>query len=262
MIERIEHDGPGGDERILELRLNRPPVNALSPDLIAELRAAVEKAPHEGARALVISGRPGMFSAGLDVPALLALDRSGIRATWEALYGALRALADSPIPVAAAITGHAPAGGAVLALYCDTRIMAASPIGDGAKEFRIGLNEVQVGLPIPPVIHRALAWTVGPQRASLLAGGGLMVSAEEALRLGFVDELQPLDGVIDRALGWCRQRLSLPPAAHAFARNLGRQGLRSVFDGADGELDALAESWFSEETQSALRALVERLKKK
>jgi 3,2-trans-enoyl-CoA isomerase len=267
MIERIEHDGPGGNERILELRLNRPPVNALSPELIGELRTAVQNAPREGARALVISGRPGMFSAGLDVPALLQLDRAGIRDTWEALYGALHALAESPIPVAAAITGHSPAGGAVLALYCDLRVMAEAGVDahgavDPKRDYRIGLNEVQVGLPMPPVIFRALAWTVGPHRASLLAGGGLLISAAEALRVGFVDELAPVDLVVERALAWCRHRLSLPPGAHTFTRDLGRVGLLSVFDGAERELDQLSDLWFEAETQGALRALVDRLKKK
>ncbi len=255
MIDRVEH--PGG---ILELRLNRPPANALSPELIAALETAVAGAPGAGARALVLSGRPGMFSAGLDVPALLQLGRDEIRETWRVLYAALRTLAASPIPVAAAITGHSPAGGAVLSLYCDTRIMAKAAAGE--KEFRIGLNEVQVGLPMPPVIYRALAWAVGNQRASLLGGGGLLVTSDEAFRLGFVDELQPTDRVVERAVAWCGERLALPPRAHDFTRNLGRQTLLAVFEGADKELDGLVDVWFSPETHGAMTALVERLKKK
>ena len=255
MIDRIEHS-PG----ILELRLNRPPANALSPELMAALQAAVAAAPGDGARALVLSGRPGMFSGGLDVPLLLKLGRDEIRETWRLLYSALRTLAASPIPVAAAITGHSPAGGAVLSLYCDTRIMAKAASGE--KEFRIGLNEVQVGLPMPPVIYRALAWAVGNQRASLLAGGGMLVTSDEAHRLGFVDELQPTEQVVDRAVAWCRERLALPPSAHAFTRNLGRGSLLQVFEGAEAELDGLVDVWFSEETHGAMTALVARLQKK
>jgi len=89
-----------------------------------------------------------MFSAGLDVPFLLTLDRPAIAALWRTFYALLRALAGSPLPIAAAVTGHAPAGGAVLMLFCDWRVMA-----DGA--WKVGLNEVQVGLTLPPVIFQA-----------------------------------------------------------------------------------------------------------
>src|SRR4051812_22661960 len=113
MIQIVDHGA------VRELRLDRPPANALSPELIAALRAAVEEAPGAGARALVLSGSPKMFSGGLDVPHLIHLDRPAITAAWKDFYGLMRALAASPIPVAAAITGHSPAGGAVISLYCD-----------------------------------------------------------------------------------------------------------------------------------------------
>src|SRR5437763_266441 len=118
MIETIQH-GP-----IRELRLNRPPVNALSSELIAALKQAVEAASPDGARAIVLSGSSGRFSGGLDLPLLLTLDRAGIADLLRGLYSLLGALACSPIPTVAAITGHAPAGGTVLALFCDWRVMA------------------------------------------------------------------------------------------------------------------------------------------
>jgi 3,2-trans-enoyl-CoA isomerase len=124
---------------VRELRMNRPPVNALNLELVAALRQAVERAPLDGVRALVVSGAPGRFSAGLDVPLLLGLDRGGIALLWREFYALLKALARSPIPIAAAITGHAPAGGTVLPLFCDWRVGA-----DG--DFKLGLSEVQVGL--------------------------------------------------------------------------------------------------------------------
>jgi len=72
VISTIEHG------RVRELRLNRPPANALSTEMMHALRQAIATAPEDGARALVISGAPGMFSAGLDVPLLLTLDRKGV----------------------------------------------------------------------------------------------------------------------------------------------------------------------------------------
>lgn len=249
MIVTTDH-GP-----VRELRLDRPPANALSPELIAALTAAIQAAPQEGARALVISGAPGMLSAGLDVPLLLTLGRPAIREVWKSLYGMLRVLASSSVPVAAAITGHAPAGGAVISLFCDYRIMAEG-------EFKIGLNEVQVGIPLPPVIHQALRRLVGAHRAERLAVGATLLPAAEALRVGFVDELAPGDQVVTRAVEWCQRLLAFPPGAMSETRRLARADLVALFDATEGELDLMTGFWFNPETQDALRALVERLAKR
>ncbi|EQD65039.1 3,2-trans-enoyl-CoA isomerase [mine drainage metagenome] len=162
---------------IRELRLARPPVNALDADLIRALRKAIEAAPAEGAQALLISGSPGMFSAGLDVPALLMLDAPALQRCFEDFFGMAAALAQCPIPVAAAVTGHSPAGGAVIALFCDYRVMAQGP-------FKIGLNEVQVGLTVPVVIRDALARLLGPYRAERLLVSGAMLESDGAAASG------------------------------------------------------------------------------
>lgn len=247
MITTIDH-GP-----IRELRLSRPPANALSPELIAALGEAVVNAPREGARALVLSGTGKLFSGGLDVPVLLPLDQPAIRATWESFYRLMHGLAASPIPVAAAITGHSPAGGAVLAIFCDYRVMAEGDV-------KIGLNEVQVGIPLPVAILRAFVRLVGPHQAERLCVTGRLIPAAEALRIGFVDELAPLDRVVPQALAWCQEILALPPVAMAKTRQDTREDLvRIVEEGLANELDNLAHVWFSEETQTVLRAVVERL---
>jgi len=251
MLDTIEHDGG-----IRELRLARPPVNALNPELVRALREAVESAPREGANALVISGAPGIFSAGLDVPALLTLDRAGMRAFWSEFLGMCAALARSPIPVAAAITGHSPAGGAVIALFCDFRVMA-----HGA--YRIGLNEVQVGLTVPSVIHAALARLVGAYRAERLLVSGTMLESEAARATGFVDELADVDHVVARARNWLEELLKLPRQAMLSTRELARADLAALFaDPANLPLETLLEMWFAPEAQDTLHAMVEKLKAK
>jgi 3,2-trans-enoyl-CoA isomerase len=251
MIATTDH---GGDVR--ELRLDRPPVNALSPDLVVALREAVTRAPQEGARALVLSGSNGRFSGGLDVVHLLATDRAGIGQLWRDFYQLLLALAGSKIPIAAAITGHSPAGGAVLSLYCDYRIMA-----DG--EYRIGFNEVQVGIPMPLAILRCVERLVGARQAERLCVGGLLIPPEEARRIGLVDELTPLEQVVARAIEWATGIVSLPPNAMSITREAARAGLiRLMEEGVASENEILVENWFSGETQSTLRSVVDRLKKK
>lgn len=248
MLTKIEH---GND--VAELRLAHPPANALNPELVHALRAAIESAPQGHARALVLSGAEGMFSAGLDVPALLKLDQPAMSAFWREFIELLRAIALSPLPIAAAITGHSPAGGAVLAIFCDARIAAAG-------EFKIGLNEVRVGLPVPAVIHAALKRLVGVRQAERLCLHGLLISPDEALRVGLVDQVLPVGQVIPAALEWCRGLLQLPPRAVAATRKLARADLVALFsEHGDRSHADLMNVWFSGETQAAMRAMVAQL---
>ncbi|MGN6312564.1 MAG: enoyl-CoA hydratase/isomerase family protein [Rhodanobacteraceae bacterium] len=251
MLEKVEHDNG-----IRELRLARPPVNALNPELVHVLREAVEAAPRESAQALVISGSSGIFSAGLDVPALLALGRTDMRAFWREFFALCGALARSSIPVAAAISGHSPAGGAVLALFCDYRVMAR-----GA--YRIGLNEVQVGLTVPDCIQAGLRRLIGAYRAERLLVQGTMLDAEAALATGLVDELADVDFVSARAIGWLGDVLKLPRQAMLSTRALARADLAALFaDPASLPVEAFLDTWFAPEAQNTLRTMVERLKAK
>lgn len=241
---------------VREIQLNRPPVNALTTELMVALRENVERAAHDGVRGVVLSGTPGRFSAGLDVPLLLRLSAPDITSLWQALYGLLRAIALSPVPIAAAITGHAPAGGTVLTLFCDWRVMA-----DG--DYKIGLNEVQVGIPLPPVILGGLQRLVGHRRAEQLGVSGALISPREALAVGLVDELAPLDHVVKRAEAWCGGMLALPRDAMHLTRRQARADLLGLFaSGMDAELKAVIANWWAPETQETLRGVVAKLGKK
>ncbi|MGH8111169.1 MAG: enoyl-CoA hydratase/isomerase family protein [Rhodanobacteraceae bacterium] len=250
MLETIEHD-----HGIRELRLARPPVNALDPTLIAALRRAIEQAPADGADALMISGAPGMFSAGLDIPALLRLDRTAMRAFWGNFFGVCTALARSPIPVAAAVTGHSPAGGAVLALFCDYRVMARG-------DFRIGLNEVRVGLTAPDCIQAAMRRLAGTYRAERLLVAGTLLDPEAAHAAGIVDEVADADQVVPRATAWLEALLELPRQAMLRTRALARADLAHLFDDpASLPVEAFLDGWFAPEAQATLHALVAHLGK-
>lgn len=250
MLNRITH-GP-----IVELQLARPPVNALNLELLRGLHTALEEAPVKGARGIVLSGAPGMFSAGVDVPALMGRERGEVRAFWREFFAVCATLARSPVPVVAAITGHSPAGGAVLSLFCDYRVMAEGP-------FRIGLNEVQVGLSVPDCIQLALRRVVGTYRAERLLVAGAMIESSQALACGMVDELTGVDQVTTRALHWLRELLALPAHAMLATRTLARADLADVYADVDAlPLDAFVDGFFHPQTQTVLQGLVERLRKK
>jgi len=243
MIEIQDH----GATRLI--RLARPPANALNHDLLGALESALREARESDARAVVLSGAPGMFSAGLDVPNLLSLNREDLRAAWATFFSVMRSLAASPIPVAASITGHSPAGGAVLALCCDRRFMAEG-------RFKIGLNEVRVGLSLSPSLFFALERLVGTRQAENLAVTGRLLDAQEAYEVGLVDELAESPAATEEAaLKWAASLSALPRAALAGNRRVARQALVDSLNDADGDVETMLAQWFSEETQAALEAL-------
>lgn len=241
MLDLIDH------AHARELRLSRPPVNALNPAIVAALDTAIKQAAVDRLRFLVLSGRPGLYSGGLDVPALLKLDEDGLSTFFQSFFGLLNTLASSPIPIVAAITGHSPAGGAVLSLFCDYRVMAEG-------DYRIGLNEVQVGLFVPAPIQAALRRLVGAHRAERMMVAGAMLNASEAHAIGLVDELAPVEAVVERALAWCGKHAALPPQAMARTRHMARADLVASTR-ASMDSGAMSAGWWGEETQSVLRRL-------
>ena len=250
MLNLIDHD------TMREIRLARPPVNALNLELLRALRTAIDDSVRDGVRGIVLSGATGLFCAGVDVPALLTLDREGVRGYWREFFALCATLARAPIPLVAAITGHSPAGGAVLALFCDYRVMAEGP-------YRIGLNEVQVGLIVPEAIQLALRRVVGTYRAERLLVSGAMIDASSALACGFVDELTGVDQVTTRSLHWLGELLALPSHAMLATRKLARADLADAYADLDAmPLDDFAEAFFHPQTQATLQQLVARLKTK
>lgn len=250
MLDKLDHGN------IRELRLSRPPANALSPEFINEITRSLLEAGEESG-AVVVSGKPGMFSAGLDIPVLLQLERSQMLEFWQGFVDLIKTIANMPVPTAFALTGHAPAGGIVIALFGDYRIMARG-------EFKTGLNEVQVGLVVSAPIYRALVRAVGARVAEHILVAGEMMESERALEIGLVDELaDDPERVVARAIEWCQQRLDLPRQAMLTTRKLARADLRQFFDenSEDGVSD-FVDIWYSDSTRDTLVALVERLSKK
>jgi len=250
MLEITDH-GP-----VREIRLDRPPANALSGNLVEAFTQAIATAGEE-AGAVVVSGRPGMFSAGLDVPQMMSFDRGDLSRFWQLFLRMLRTVAHMPVPVAFALTGHAPAGGIVLALFGDYRVM---PRGD----YKTGLNEVQVGLVVSPAIHGALVRAIGPRTAEHILVAGEMMGSERAQEIGLVDELvDDPESTVSRAIEWCEQHLALPQPAMLATRELARADLHALFsDKSELGVEQFVDVWYSDSTQATLRALVERLTNK
>jgi len=241
---------------VCEFRLNRPPVNALNTEMVKLLIQSINDAATDY-DALVISGQDGVFSAGLDVVELQQLDRDGMTEFWGAFFDLMKTVALSPVPITAAITGHSPAGGAVICLMCDYRVMSRG-------EYKIGLNETRVGLIIPPVLQNSMSRLVGAGTAERMLVSGAMIESEEALKTGLVDALETgYEATIKHALQWSEKMLSLPPNAMLGTRAIARDHFRQGFNASITDVvTSIVNTWFSEETQTVMNALVAQLKSK
>jgi len=248
MLDTIDHGN------VRELRLARPPANALNPELMETFIRALIEAP-ESAEAVVISGSPGMFTGGLDVPEFINYDYDQMIQVWLLFIKMLKTIALLPVPSAFALTGHAPAGGIVMALYGDYRIM---PRG----KYFTGTNEVQVGIALPPTIYKALERVVGVRIAEKIAVSGALLTAEQALEIGLVDELAAdPEATVGRAIEWCQKILALPRLAMLSTRSLARTGLHELFEDSELHVERFVDIWFSDSAQAALKSLVDKLNK-
>ena len=211
------------NNRISMITIDRPPVNALDVPLMEELIEAIARTVEHSDHVLILSGLSGRFCAGLDTKKL-GLATTGERAEIMPLLSKLlAAVANCPIPVAAAITGHCLGGGAVLAALCDHRVMASG-------DYKIGVPEVTLGIRLPNKVRRLLARLVGEHLAQRLCMEGYLLDPEQAYRAGLVDAVVEPAGVTGAAIDWCEHILSLPQDAMLAARAGVREEIRLLYE--------------------------------
>ena len=231
------------------LRLAHGKVSALDIELgealIKELKAA------GGVRAFVITGTGSAFSAGVDLFRVVRDGPEYVRRFLPVFDAMLRETLSCPVPLVAAVNGHAIAGGCILASCCDRRIMAA---GDA----RIGVPELAVGVPFPALPLQIMAARLPDRALRDLVFTGRTVRADEALALGLIDEVCPAESLLDRAVESARSLAEIPAAAFA----LTKQALHAeILDRANrlGDLDArTVEAWTQPKTYETIRAYLER----
>jgi enoyl-CoA hydratase len=197
-----DHDGG-----VLVMSVDRPPANAMDVGLLREVLVAVEQVANDPPRALVLAGRPGFFSAGADLKLVPGYGADEQREMVASINAMALGVYELPCPVIGAITGHAIAGGLVLALCTDIRV--ASSAG------RYGLTEVKVGVPYPQAAIGVVAAELAPHAARVLAFGNELIDAAECLRLGVFDEVVDADQVLPRALELAAGLAAFPPEVYA-----------------------------------------------
>ena len=234
---------------VLVVRIERPPANAMSPQLLDEGADLIEELRAEPPPTIVLTGSGGFFSGGVDlklVPSLPEAEQSGmvprINRIFCEWYG-------FPRPVIAAVNGHAVAGGLILALCADYRV--------ASREASYGVTELRVGAPYPAAAMAVVRAELEPGAARRLVLGADLIDAATAREWGVVDELADPDAVLERSLEVARAYSELPTRTYEIVKEqLRGDTLRAMRDGADA--DPLTAGWFSDETPEAARAVLER----
>jgi enoyl-CoA hydratase/carnithine racemase len=241
----IEHvDG------IATVRLSRGKVNALHEEMVAELRSAFgDLARSEETAGVVLTGAGAFFSFGLDVPGLYALSPEAFAdflRHFTALYTELFAF---PRPLVAAVNGHAAAGGCMLALAADLRLMAEGP-------GRIGLNEATFGSSLFAGSVEMLRFAVGDPAAARVAQTGTLYDARAALELGLVDELVPSERLLGEARSRARALSHGHPVAFGSIKRLLRNRVIETMRATEpASIDEFVRIWYSEPTRKELQRI-------
>jgi methylglutaconyl-CoA hydratase len=218
------------DSSIATLTLNRPDKrNAISYELIGELIRALDEAKNSSARVLILTGAGKAFSSGLDLDNLKALIGRTPEQNLEdsrTMVSLFRALYEFPKPTIAAVNGAAIAGGTGLALLCDFTL--------AVPEAKFGYTEVRIGF-VPAIVSTFLLRQVGEKIARDLLLTGRIFGAEEALRIGLLNEIVPPEKLMDRARALAAQLMESSPLSLAFTKRL-------LTDHARAELDTQIEA--------------------
>lgn len=233
------------------IRLDRPPMNALNVQVQEELRAAaLEATQRKDVRAVVIWGGPKVFAAGADIKEMATMSYVDMADRSVGLSAAFSSIARIPKPVVAAVNGYALGGGCELSLCADRRVAA-----DNA---RLGQPEILLGVIPGAGGTQRLARLVGPAKAKDLCFTGRFVEAEEALRIGLVDEVVAADDVYAAARRWAEQFANGPMYALRAAKEAVDQGLSVDLDtGLAIEAQKFAALFATEDRTVGMQSFIE-----
>jgi enoyl-CoA hydratase len=237
------------------LRLQAGKANAMTPAVLDTIERMIDDFEAGPARAAVIVGYERFFSGGLALPGLINLDRATMKRFMGRFGEIMLRVFACPRPVVAAINGHAIAGGCVLALQCDWRVMVS-------EDARIGLNETQLGIGLPSSVLEPLRLQLPAASMVPIAFEGRLFSPPEALALGLVHELAPAGNLLEQATARARVLAAVPSAALAQVKlALRRPAMEAIRGGAEEETERWLDTWFSDEAQVRLKEAVQKLQR-
>jgi enoyl-CoA hydratase/carnithine racemase len=238
------------NDGIAEARLQRGKVNALNEQVIEEMDGGLRSlAADPDVRAVILIGDGPFFSFGFDIPEFLSYSRKSFASFLKQFTGLYTYLFTYPKPVVAALNGHAVAGGCMLALACDYRIMVSG-------KAKISLNEITFGSSVFAGSVAMLKFTVGEKNAQAMLYHGTMHSAEAALHLGLIDQVSSNEKLLEDAREAARRLGSRDAAAFRSLKGLLRAPVaEEMIKEEDASVGEFVRIWYSENTWKNLQAI-------
>ncbi len=205
---------------------------------------------------VVLTGKEGFFSSGVDLIEAYDYNQEQSRGFWTDFMALQNTLTAFKKPMVAAISGHSPAGGCILAICCDYRIMAEG-------KFIIGLNEIPVGIIVPDSVFHLYAFWLGERKAYQYLMEGRLLGVDEALQAGLIDEMSAPDKLMHVAMEKARGYMKLNPVTWSESKiNLRRELLGKLRTDQSGTLDKMLEQWWAPATRLGLEMMIQNLKSK
>ena len=205
------------------VQLNNGKVNAINTALLKDLKetfAALQK--DNGVKGVILTGRPHVFSAGLDVMGLATMNPAQMVDFWETYMYVMQNLVTFSKPLVCAMTGYAPAGATILALCTDYRIM-----GKGAKHV-VGMHEFKMSMQIPEMLCDVYAYHLGEIKSWKAVQQARLFNSDEALAEGLVDESVEVEEVMGRAEKHLKKLMLVHPKVYAQSKKYMRRALHKI----------------------------------
>ncbi len=239
------------------IQMDREKANPINQSFVSELRDVLKEClSDDQIKGAIINGKENFFSAGLDLPELYNYNEQEFSVFWKDFMGLVSDLVSFNKPLVASITGHAPAGGCIIAICCDYRVMAEG-------NYKIGLNEIPVGIIVPRGIFDIYSFWIGQRRAFNYLMEGKLYSPQHAMEIGLVDEVvSPVD-VLATSENKLKKYLQFEQTGWRMTkRQLKHNQLVAMSSISTAEMDMFLQQWWSEPVRAIIGNFVQQLKKK
>jgi len=242
-------------EQVAHLTMQRGKANALNTEMVRALKEALVMVQNDSRiGGLILHGQEKFFSAGIDLIELYAYNETQVREFWNLFMEMLTTFVAFSKPAIAAINGHSPAGGCVLALCCDYRIMAA---GNGI----IGLNEVPVGIIVPYRIFELYSFWLGRAKAYRFLLEGTLFNPDQALQEGLVDQVVPSNQLYTQVDRQMKKYLNLNGSTWQQSKYDMRRNLIATFqENVNEVIERVLAQWWEPSTREILKTIIQNLK--
>lgn len=244
-------------DRLAIITLNRGKSNALNREMVTELTDMLHNIANDATiGGAIITGKEHFFSAGLDLIELYNYNEEEAKSFWHLFLKFAAEITAFKKPLIAAINGHSPAGGCVIALACDARVMAEG-------KYVIGLNEVPVGIIVPNSIFHLYAFWLGKADASRSLLEGKLFNPEEALAIGLVDEVVKQESILTAAERKARKYMAFESNTWQQSKiNIRKELIAITTADQSADLEVMLKQWWAPSTRAILKTIIDSLQKK